>query len=196
MKESLYTRAVIWVNTILNGWGEPTRTLVPWRQEFGHPTRNECMDWFVQIILNHIDSRMILPRYGNSYIEPNDIMKYPYLAGIKTCEILIKDTKMVSKKRQHQSNTGRVGNPERYQGKVSQLSIYMHQALLLLHFKIRFVWQVHHGRFNTNWFIFETKKIATYHNLVAGNPRNSWLIRQNSVLNHHSTWLLLPLLSS
>ena len=27
------------------GWGEPTCTLVHWRQEFKLPTRNECMGW-------------------------------------------------------------------------------------------------------------------------------------------------------
>ena len=32
------------------GWGEPTHTLVPWRQGFRHPTRNEIMGWFAQII--------------------------------------------------------------------------------------------------------------------------------------------------
>ena len=31
------------------GWGETTRTLVPWRGGFRHPTRNECMGWFAQI---------------------------------------------------------------------------------------------------------------------------------------------------
>ena len=31
------------------GWGERTRTLIPWRQGFRHPTRNECMHWFAQI---------------------------------------------------------------------------------------------------------------------------------------------------
>ena len=31
------------------GWGESTRTLVPWRQGFRHPTKNECMGWFAQI---------------------------------------------------------------------------------------------------------------------------------------------------
>ena len=30
-------------------WGEPTRTLVPWRQGFGHPIRNQCTGWFAQI---------------------------------------------------------------------------------------------------------------------------------------------------
>ena len=34
------------------GWDKTTRTLAPWRQEFRHPTRNECMGWFAQI--NHI----------------------------------------------------------------------------------------------------------------------------------------------
>ena len=31
-------------------WGEPTRTMVPWRQGFRHPTRNECMDWSCRIL--------------------------------------------------------------------------------------------------------------------------------------------------
>ena len=31
------------------GRGEPTRAVVPWRQGFRHPTRNECMGWFTQI---------------------------------------------------------------------------------------------------------------------------------------------------
>jgi hypothetical protein len=26
--------------------GEPTHTLVPWRQGFRHPTRNQCTGWF------------------------------------------------------------------------------------------------------------------------------------------------------
>ena len=33
---------------VLYGWGEPTGTLVPWRQGFRHPTKNECMSWFAQ----------------------------------------------------------------------------------------------------------------------------------------------------
>ena len=33
-----------------HGWGEPTLTLVPWRQGFRHPTRNECMGGFAQIL--------------------------------------------------------------------------------------------------------------------------------------------------
>src|ERR1700738_5298884 len=36
----------------LEGWGEPTRTLVPWRQGFRHPTRNECMGRFAQILFS------------------------------------------------------------------------------------------------------------------------------------------------
>ena len=32
------------------GWGEPTYTLVPWRQGFRHPTRSECMGSFAQIL--------------------------------------------------------------------------------------------------------------------------------------------------
>jgi hypothetical protein len=30
------------------GWGRPTPTLVPWRQGFRHPTRNECRCWSAQ----------------------------------------------------------------------------------------------------------------------------------------------------
>ena len=36
------------------GWGEPTRTLVLWRQGFRHSTRNECLGWFAQIVLSLI----------------------------------------------------------------------------------------------------------------------------------------------
>jgi hypothetical protein len=43
----------IWMQN--HGWGEPTRTLVPWRQGFRHPKRNECMGWFAQI-QNHLIS--------------------------------------------------------------------------------------------------------------------------------------------
>ena len=39
----------------IKGWGEPTRTLVPWRQGFRHPTRNECMRWFAQIDIKEVD---------------------------------------------------------------------------------------------------------------------------------------------
>ena len=31
------------------GWSKPTRTLVPRRQGFRHPTRNECVSLFTQI---------------------------------------------------------------------------------------------------------------------------------------------------
>ena len=31
------------------GWGEPTRIMVPWRQGFRHPTKNKCMGWFTRI---------------------------------------------------------------------------------------------------------------------------------------------------
>ena len=36
------------------GWGELTHALVPWRQGFRHPTRNECMGWFAQICQPHV----------------------------------------------------------------------------------------------------------------------------------------------
>ena len=32
------------------GWGKTTRTMVTWRQRFRHPTRNECMGGFAQIL--------------------------------------------------------------------------------------------------------------------------------------------------
>ena len=39
------------VHYSFDGWGEPTCTLVPWRQGFRHPTKNECMGWFAQIVV-------------------------------------------------------------------------------------------------------------------------------------------------
>ena len=39
------------LDTHFYGWVETTRTLVPWRQGYGHPTRNKCMGWFAQIHL-------------------------------------------------------------------------------------------------------------------------------------------------
>ena len=33
------------------GSGEPTRTMVPWRQGFRHPTKSEFMGWFTQILV-------------------------------------------------------------------------------------------------------------------------------------------------
>ena len=38
------------LSLVQRGWEEPTRTLVPWRQGFRHPTRNECMGGFAQIV--------------------------------------------------------------------------------------------------------------------------------------------------
>ena len=38
-----------WSHKPCDNWGEPTRTVVPWRQGFRHSTRNECMGWFAQI---------------------------------------------------------------------------------------------------------------------------------------------------
>ena len=43
----LYFFSLVHPNMV--GWGKPTRTLVLWRQGFRLPTRNECMNWFVQI---------------------------------------------------------------------------------------------------------------------------------------------------
>ena len=34
--------------------GEPTCTLVHWRQGFRHPTGHECMGWFAQIIQSSV----------------------------------------------------------------------------------------------------------------------------------------------
>ena len=33
----------------IQGWDKTTGTLVPWRQGFRHPTRNEYMGWFARI---------------------------------------------------------------------------------------------------------------------------------------------------
>ena len=57
-------------------WGEPTRTLVPWRQGFSHPTRNECMDWFAQIT-------SYLPGVPSTKLEyPNIVQTYKLTFGI------------------------------------------------------------------------------------------------------------------
>ena len=37
------------LNPSLLSWGEPTRTLVSWRQGFRHSTRSECMGWLARI---------------------------------------------------------------------------------------------------------------------------------------------------
>ena len=54
-RTNLYTGSlearVLWessqhsIKSFLQGWGEPTRTLVPWRQGFRHPTRSRAMLW-------------------------------------------------------------------------------------------------------------------------------------------------------
>jgi hypothetical protein len=38
-----------WLLVLKNSRGKPTRALVPWRQGFRHPVRNECIGWFAQI---------------------------------------------------------------------------------------------------------------------------------------------------
>ena len=30
-----------------SGWGEPTHTLIPWKEGFSHPIK--CIGWFAQI---------------------------------------------------------------------------------------------------------------------------------------------------
>ena len=45
MRQASRTMRPLW-----GGWGKPTRTLVSWRQGFRHPTRNECMGWYAQIL--------------------------------------------------------------------------------------------------------------------------------------------------
>ena len=47
---------------MFQGWDGTTRTLLPWRQGFRHPTRNECMGWFAQI---HISRS-----YGYNPLQP------------------------------------------------------------------------------------------------------------------------------
>ena len=71
MKYFLYTRVIIWVDTILN-----------------------C-----------IDTRAILPWYEGSctvytpeWYQIQNILKNPYPTGIKKCDILIVDTRILSKK--------------------------------------------------------------------------------------------------
>jgi hypothetical protein len=56
------------------GWGISTRTLVPWKQGFRHPTRNECMGWFAQILF--LDPKFLEP--GNlMQIQPKTILPGP-----------------------------------------------------------------------------------------------------------------------
>ena len=50
-----FQKVKVEVSKWLHGWGKPNRTLVPWRQRFRRPTRNECMGWFAQIKLHHIN---------------------------------------------------------------------------------------------------------------------------------------------
>ena len=47
------------------GWGKPTRALFPWRQGFRHPTRNECMGWFAQILHSYKEQTLYQPGEGN-----------------------------------------------------------------------------------------------------------------------------------
>ena len=68
--ESLYARVIIWVNTILT----------------------------------HIDTRMLLPKYEGScmayrpkWYQNKNAITYPYPTGIKNYEILIIETRTVSK---------------------------------------------------------------------------------------------------
>ena len=43
------------------GWGKPICTLVPWRQGFRHPTRNECIGWFAQLLCGgHTRSKILV----------------------------------------------------------------------------------------------------------------------------------------
>ena len=49
---------------MLDGWGEPTLTLVPWRQGFRHPRRKECMGGFAQIYVGHTQQKPYICRVG------------------------------------------------------------------------------------------------------------------------------------
>ena len=64
--KSLYTRVIIWVNTILNyGWDKTTCTLVPWKQGFRHQQGTSvCIG--LPKSLNYIDTKTILPGYEGS----------------------------------------------------------------------------------------------------------------------------------
>jgi hypothetical protein len=49
--------------SLINRLGKPTCTLVPWRQGFKHPTKNECMGWFAQISSTHPNFLSIITYY-------------------------------------------------------------------------------------------------------------------------------------
>ena len=56
------------------GWGETTRTLISWRQGYCHPTRNECMGWYAQIMLcQHLPLLFLLSEQNpfNVYVLSN-----------------------------------------------------------------------------------------------------------------------------
>ena len=49
-------------------WGKPTRTMIPWRQGFRHPTRNKCMGWFPKSLPSIQSSHLCWARW--SYYGP------------------------------------------------------------------------------------------------------------------------------
>ena len=66
------------------GWGEPTRTLVPWRQGFRHPTRNECMGWFALISIHGMksptpkqDSNFNVNTSQSPHLDPRALARFP-----------------------------------------------------------------------------------------------------------------------
>ena len=49
-------------------WGKLTRTMIPWRQGFRHPTRNKCMGWFPKSLPSIQSSHLCWARW--SYYGP------------------------------------------------------------------------------------------------------------------------------
>ena len=64
------------LKTLDLGWGEPTRTLVSWRQGFRHPTRNKCMGWFAQILELHPQMKHPNPIFGWMVIRSMLVFRY------------------------------------------------------------------------------------------------------------------------
>lgn len=65
------------------------------------------------MFVNHVDTRGILPTYEDfcvvykeNGIQNKNIFKYPCHVSIKICEILVIDTRMVSKEEPYEFNIG------------------------------------------------------------------------------------------
>ena len=67
-------RVSSWVRPT-EGRGEPTRTMVPWRQGFRHPTRNERMGWFAQIPTEGVELKLASRMGQGKRLQPLHVPK-------------------------------------------------------------------------------------------------------------------------